>query len=403
MSDKDRHNPMPRLRERLHDLEHDGPGLGWESFSQYRRKRRLAVWWYAAAISLALIMVLALYSGFRKTASHQFPRSGKQPLQSEAGTSPRVVQKPQVKREAIRKPRLVPAAATTESDTAAIGRKTDVLPVEPDSPTAELLLPDLPLRPIAGWPVMAMPPRYQPVFLSIAQQPVNRNDSWQWHWGIGTGAGLFRPLTITTPAGSAFIHRDYAALRRKFEAGLYSQAFRLQTAAFKGDWMFSAGIGIQRQAVQANYDFVYSEAPVIDRDGRIVAYASSIPRRVAFASTHYIALAELPVSLAYRWKRTRDLQWYIRLGATQSFLGSIRGILPDPVLLDRQEMLSPVNYRSGSRSLQIALPVLLQTGKRSRFELSPEWRWHSGLRQAQGHYLSRFNQAGITCSYYVRF
>jgi hypothetical protein len=407
MKGKKQENPMPLLRDRLHGLESDAPGLGWDSFQQHRKKRRMVVWWHTGAVLLAVISIAALFNGYRKSDEKQAL------LNAEPVAAPKGNQKPNHVQHAWSSARANEAGIAGTKPEIPIRRAiTAGKPVTPDStilpglpvaPADTCLLSELPLRPIVRLPESAFQPQSGSRALLVKQLNPNQTDSWQWYWGLSLGAGFFRPVTQATGTGQAFIHRDYSAIRRKFEVGLFSHNLRLQTAAIKGDWMFTAGIGIHRQATQANYDFLYSEAPVIDGDGRIIAYAASNPQRIAFSSTHHLTTTELPVSVAWRWKKARDYNLYLRLSAAPSFLGSIKGTLPDPVLLDRREKFSPVNYRLSSQSFSLAMPLLLRTSTNGRLEFCPEWKWHSGLRQIQGHYLSRYNQTGITCSYYVHF
>lgn len=400
-------NPMPLLRDKLHGLESNASGLGWDSFQQYRKKRRTIVWWYAGAVMLALVTSAALFNGYRISDEKRAL------LNAEPAAAPLLNQKFNRQQDTWPSARANEAGLSGTNPKVSFSRASgEGQFLTPDSPVLHGLpvasgdtcvFTVLPFRPILRLPEFAFRPQSELQALLAERQSLRQADSWQWYWGLSLGAGLFKPVTQATGTGLAFIHRDYAAVRRKFEVGLFSQNLRLQTAAVRGSWMFTAGIGIHRQATQANYDFVYSEVPVIDGDGRIIAYAAGNPQHIAFSSTHYLTTTELPVSVSWRWKKARDYSLYLRLGTAPSFLGSVKGTLPDPVLLDRREKLSPVNYHASSQSFSLAMPLLLRTSSNGRLEFYPEWKWHTGLRQIQGHYLSRFNQTGITCSYYVRF
>lgn len=405
MKENEPNNPMPLLRERLHGLESDAPGLGWDAFMQHRKKRRYTLFWSLGFVLLALLSATALYIGYRKSAEKHQPVAKKHTIQTRQQLHPNQDSRQTVQASSGHMA-VIQSVKTQQPELSAgsfLAPDTHALPATPVRFHDPDTLPGLYFRPLRQLSEMLAQPQSRLPALAIAYHKLNQIDSWSWYWGLSMGAGIFKPVTQSTASGQAFVHRDYSALRRRFEAGLFSQNLRLQMAAMKGNWMFSAGIGVHRQAVQANYDFVYSEAPVIDRDGRIIAYAAAIPQRIAFNSTHYLTSTELPVSVAWRFRNARDYSLYLRLGAMPSFIGSIKGSLPDPVLLDRRENLSPVNYRISSQSFSLALPIMFQTGTNGRLELSPEWKWHSGLRQVHGHYLSRYNQSGITCSYYVRF
>jgi hypothetical protein len=408
MSNQHNKHPMPSLRERLFDLESDGPGLGWEAFQNHKKKRRLFIWWRCLAGLILLSCVFFFWNMFRPVASQTDIPEASRPkeLNGKAAGRPPVNASelplqtnsfiPDVpsfhRRSSLRMPGVIPTDTFGE------------LPVPQQIRDTSLLFPGLPSKWMVSLDEAELRPRPSQL-LSPHGLPGFQveNDSWQWYWGVNVGAALFRPVTRAAGDGNLYIHKDYTAIRRQFEVGLLNQSLRLQTAAVKGKWMFTGGIGLQRQAVQANYDFMYREVPVIDQDGRILAYAGANPQRISFASRHYTTVAEIPVSMARRWMLKRDATAYIRVSAAGVFLGSIRGILPDPVLLNRQDQLSPVNYQSRSFFVGMALPWLLKTGAVSRLEITPEWKWHSGLRQAQGHYLSRYNQAGLSCAYYIRF
>jgi hypothetical protein len=409
MSSQHNKHPMPRLRERLFDLESDGPGLGWEAFQHHKKKRRLFIWWRCLAGLILLSCGFFLWNLFRPVAIQTAaPDASRQTVSTGKAAGRPPVSAPELPAETDS---IIPdmpffhlrssfnmTGEMPPSDSFA------EMPAPQQFPDTSLLFPGLPSK----WMVSLHEAERQPrpsLLLSPHGLPgfQAENDSWQWYWGVNVGAALFRPVTRASGDGNLYIHKDYTAIRRQFEVGLLNQSLRLQTAAVKGKWMFTGGIGLQRQAVQASYDFEYREVPVIDQDGRILAYAGANPQRISFASRHYTTFAEIPVSMALRWMVKRDATAYMRVSASGVFLGSIRGILPDPVLLNRQEQLSPVNYQGRSLSVGISLPWLLKTGAGSRLEITPEWKWHSGLRQAQGHYLSRYNQAGLSCAYYIRF
>lgn len=397
------------LGSRLAGAEADAPGITWADFSRSRKKRTFVFWWWRVAVVAILFLGTVFYIKLPRSVNDRTQIGRKSNTASEIPSKDaegnavsKVPQKAgNSRKQAFSRPE-VPSYSEIREITGYMETETPETPVNIEYHDAEM--------DFYGLGISIVKLNYTQRKSALIPEPVLygfRDLKWKFkdglYWKLQAGASLNMPQFRVTDAGRAFIHKDYEGIRRNSEQGMTGYGVQAALAKVSGRWVFSAGLGYSLSEIRGQYDFMYSEKPVIDIDGRIVNYAMSAPVNIRFGSRQKITFAEIPVSVQYRFSEKNKFILAAQLAYIPQFLSSISGELPNSVLLDHRETMRNVNYKGMASVFEIGLPLYKGIDLKSKLSVMPFYRLHLGLDQVQSLYKTKLNNWGLNCSYLIAF
>lgn len=210
---------------------------------------------------------------------------------------------------------------------------------------------------------------------------------------------IFRVMDL----GKAFIHKDYENIRQSSERPIGGFDFRMSFGRIRGKAEFLIGFGYSNRTLQGQYDFIYSEKPLIDADGRIIGYDVNTPKRIQYTSRQSLTFVEVPLNFRYALKTNRKgHQMRLHLGFVPQFLKGIQGQLPNAQFLDFKETLSTENFRNTLLGGEIGLSYLLPLKTGMAIQVQPYYTYNSGFKQVNAYYKSSFQYFGLRAGLHIR-
>ena len=366
----DRHNRHidDLLFNKLADSTAEADGIDWNSFEARTRKKRLGFWLVGSMV--AIVILISGWFMFDFTGQQKQPKLLENHLQNQLNLSDTAQSASANESHNDSVPVTISLDMKTidtivESSRAnnqplprSIENKPSGDSLSPSLKSSELVhVAYLPMTDLfSSWPML------NPMALVV-------EDSFPWlrSFGLGNklpmksyfvrfevGPSFAKPSFQISSSGSRLMHRDYLKIRAKSEStsvgyhasGSYGKQF--------GNWTPHVGLGISQNAVFADYDYSYSDRPVLDLDGTILGYQEQTKKRVKYASQHSYAMLELPVGVGYTV--VTSSQWTLSLEGqfAPQMLFSAKGKLPDMVFLDQQEAM--VSSGRGEPLASIAAP-----------------------------------------------
>ncbi|MEZ4804434.1 MAG: hypothetical protein R2852_02825 [Bacteroidia bacterium] len=93
-----------------------------------------------------------------------------------------------------------------------------------------------------------------------------------------------KPSTVLNSIGNAYVHKDYMGIRRTSEKGRTGFGFRLELGRSYKKFDLGVGLGLHNMKILGEYNFKYSEKPLIDLEGKIIGYNSTNSETIRFTS-----------------------------------------------------------------------------------------------------------------------
>ncbi len=212
---------------------------------------------------------------------------------------------------------------------------------------------------------------------------------------IQIGPNFNNPNFKTTPLGAAFIHKNYTRILNQFETGRAGTSWQLSGGIQKNRWSGMAGIGMSQLKNTADFDYEYSEVPIIDINSKIIGYNQSAPTRMQFNANQHYTFLEIPLYAQYTLIQKPKTSYSLRTGMVNQLLYQLGGVMPNSVYLDRQEQMQNGNYKSYTFSWELGLPLEYKTSSNMSLSLTPYYRHNAGFKQLQSLYTSQFNNWGL--------
>jgi hypothetical protein len=219
------------------------------------------------------------------------------------------------------------------------------------------------------------------------------------YWEIQAGPSLNIPNFKVSAAGKSFIHKDYEGIRKLSETAESGYNLQLSVGRTMKRWSYGIGFGLSSFNIKGNYDFNYSEKPVIDVDGKIENYFQASSVNIQFSSRQKLSFIEVPVNIQYLFIDKEKFGAGVRLGYFNQFLSSIHGQLPNAVFLDERENMTTENFKIRTSSLQAGLQLHYKINAGSSLILMPEYRKGMGFSQIQSYYKTNYSYWGINLNY----
>jgi hypothetical protein len=406
------------LFDRLNDAAFDAEGIDWNAFAQKRKKRRLVIWFWMLGGLLLLMGCVFLWLGWPKT---NYPSKASQnPKQPEviANNSESIIKsdnvgvnnhkggdvksstkyhkplkaklqrtEPRFDYKASNNPQDVPEIIEEVAETYA--NRLEILQLFSKSTPSLLyaIYPKFDIRTVNNLTL-------KPIVL-----PITKNGLFV---DIQAGPSLNIPLFKVSKTGLPFIHKDYETIRKTSEQAVSGFNFQIAVGKEVRKWNYSVGLGINQSKFLGNYDFVYSEKPVINPDGSIQQYLNINPMRIQYTSQQKLSFIEVPLALQYRVLDSKYMSAGLRLGYNLQFLNAIKGQLPNALFLDQQERFSTENYKTQSGAFVISIPITYKINSKSSVILIPEYKRGLGFNQIQHFYKTNFNYWGLNLNYRIK-
>lgn len=398
------------LNSRLYNAETSADGISWNDFLNRKKKKRFTLWLKVAVVMVAVfifsVAVFLIESPRNEKVTQQSGGPVRKQANGDAGTKQNfdksgnnvTVRKPDFKKVMGLKNEWdyrnsnstkVDFPDQIEDENTRSFRYSLMVPskgirlhkIESDLNAGKIVKPE--------------------ILYSFSSNSRTWSNGLYWQFKAGTGINL--PRLTVSDLGKYFIHKNYKEIRQNSEKGIASFGLQVSLGKRIDKWMFSTGLGFSHFELRGNYNFTYSEKPIIDRDGRIVNYAQSVPELISFTSKQKISFVEIPVSVQYRIGKLKSKEISVSLSYVPQFLNNISGDLPNSTLLNERDQLRNVNFRSATSAIEFGIPMLFQTGNYSGIAIMPHFRYNFGLRQAQLHYSANYHNWGLVYSYLTRF
>lgn len=395
----------------------DADGIDWNAFNGKRKKRRIVFWLFSL---LSLVLVGGLYLMFNyegesklsKKSTTSSPVSSFEPNTSNVAKS----EDPETYANADKQ-----ISYENDKQSKVVKEKT-VWPENPaveekavhseEPPTKENITEKQEIRPISpeeinvySKPIPDLFTYTKPVYTAekisenLRPSPVFNIKKSKLYWEIQAGPSLNIPNFHVTPSGKPFVHKDYEYIRKTSESAVSGYNFQMAIGKSVNRWNYSMGFGFSSFYMMGNYDFSYSDKPVIDVDGKIKSYLQSSPASIRFTSKQSLSFIEIPLNIQYTVIDKPKFSAGLRLGYVNQFLTGINGQLPNAVFLDERENLTTENFKLRTSCLESGLQFLYKINKKSGLILMPEYRRGLGFNQVQTYYKTNFNYWGLNLCY----
>lgn len=399
----------------LTDFESDGNGIDWNSFEKKRKKKRAIAWYWLAASICALICISSylIFESNRdkkvKVTQENRKNTDNQPIVNNTKKESNFKEKSSLNSD----------YQNTNSQKTEI--KPEIYPIAEPTPVYKDIYddiyfdisnlnhnnsdrkPDVPIdiiKPIENGSLrLKSLTNFQYELTSLAKKPEKFKLNTTRYKGIielGYSSFMFSNSFKVSELGKAFIHKDYEKIRQMSERPDGGFDLGLRFGRIYGNFEFLFGINYSRRQLAANYDFNYSEKPLIDADGRIIGYDYNTPKNIRFESRQTFNFVETPLTVRYKLK-TFSNRHSLLLHATftPQFLKGISGQLPNPQFLDIRENLGTENYKNSMFGYEFGLLYGIPLGKSFRLNLQPYTTLNSGFKQVKSFYSDRFNLYGM--------
>ena len=400
----------------LNDASVDEPGIDWDAFSKKSKRKKILVWFYLSTGFVILTLLVYLISGmYLKTNPQQskeelalgqnelpLPKKTEKPAIAQ-GEPKTMNQRFKTKETAntYTAHRLMKRNNTFKVTDLTFQPTLDNTPVlhdiEPDL-TFDILPVNLQGKMINDFQFQALP--VEQFQLAVLKPVVLKNKiQGGLYWEIQAGPSLNIPNFKVTNSGKQFIHKQYEGIRKHSESAESGYTLQLGFGKSIKRLCIGVGVGYSYFTLRGDYNYNYSEKPVIDVDGSINGYLPAVATNISFSTKQKLSFIEVPLNLQYTLMQLPKLNLDLRLGYVNQFLTNIEGQLPNPVFLDEREAMSSENYKTRTSSLQTGLQLSYKLDKKTSIILMPEYRYGIGFKQIQSLYKTNFSFWGLNLTY----
>ncbi|MCB9251001.1 MAG: hypothetical protein H6605_00905 [Flavobacteriales bacterium] len=396
------------LLKHLQNAEIDADGIGWDSFAQKNQKRRFFFWRsiLGSVLTLLLVTGVAVFLSFEGKEDGKIRISGSNSFK---GIKNENTEKSKDKNPVKETPVIVKSDLIQNEPNTMVSKKIKVglheRILESKKTEANQKFENFTL---GSYPLVSLHTYLKPVYSAelipvkeLGAKPVRKPEIKRSYDQIEFSAAtsLNIPKLSLSEIGRSYIHKDYAGIRNASERAVAGYNLSAGWLHSIGNFKIGIGLGYLNYQIKGDYNFTYTEKPVLDTDGKIKSYLVSNPDNVKFNSTQKLSFFEIPVSIEYNIASISRSAFGIRFGYVNQFLNKIEGILPNPVFLDRTDQLSTENFKTASGSLSVALLFEHKLKNNSSIVVLPEFRRNLGLTQIESLYKTNFNYFGLNLKY----
>ncbi len=413
---EDKHNDIDQLLfSQLSDASMDETGIDWNAFNKKRRRKRIVFWLFSFFGLGALVGLSLLLNDFTDNEKNSKPGYTVLSNPSKASIAATITDTAAVPPSSIATSNEAPEGYAGKSKTKQIAE-----PI-PSSKIKEIKTVYLQTDSVKGGneeknssgdAINMASKKLVTVFTFIkplytaekAPQntllyPVFPVKNLKLYWEIQAGPSLNIPNFKVSEAGKSFIHKDYGGIRKLSETAESGYNLQLSLGRTVKRWSYGIGFGVSNFNIKGNYNFNYSEKPVIDVDGKIENYFQSSSVNIQFTSKQKLSFIEVPVNIQYLFIDREKFGAGVRFSYFNQFLSSIHGQLPNAVFLDERENMTTENFKIRTSSLQAGLQLHYKINAGSSLILMPEYRKGMGFSQIQSYYKTNYSYWGINLNY----
>src|SRR5690606_10185078 len=197
--------------------------------------------------------------------------------------------------------------------------------------------------------------------------------------------------------GKSFVHRDYGKIRQSAETVKSGWNFGLLLGLSKKRTEMSIGIAISNLNMNGQYQFTYSDRPVIDLDGSIAGYNAGTPIPIQFTSILTYRFIEIPFEFNYYPVMSKSGRNALGIHSAfhPIFLNKIKGEMPDSRFMDQRENLNPSNFKSSSLAGELGLSIRSKRTESLSLKIDMYYRVQTPFKQALDYYQMNMNRWGI--------
>lgn len=329
--------------------------LSWDGFTTYqngKKRKRLFLWWFTGAAIAIMGIGLLVPRSVDTNVDGATPKS-------EQNT---IIQNPDIKHDD-----LAESKDFMQNDTSApSASKEPIAPPTEGKQTAKVVsqvseiveidwsidVPEIVAKPFYGFAIPAFP-RANPsrIVLMAPEKDDKQSKENTWTSEISAGVAFANPTLKPKTSGSAFLHKDYLDIRNQFENKRFGYSIDLRRKRSFGKWSMSLGIGLTSLSTSANYDFQYSDRPILDLDGRVLGYTKQSELSIKWANNHNYLFVNLPLQVQRQIFNQNNQRLALYLMGEPTILSSANGSTPDAQFLDQKDALDLANYRLTGVSL----------------------------------------------------
>lgn len=417
------------LQQALSQASADAPGIDWNGFENHRnRKKKRRIFYIVLASILPLFLILIGWCYLGQSESSTVDSMAKNNTENKPVKNPRannksvnphneqqtnVLKTLKTTAENNNRKYSVPAPLFNQAETNATNTSGEkpignaAIDLRPQNPSQEIPVDEMHENPepkisFVKWQGLkplwsALPAWLQNAVIEREPRELkptisNENRSFVQ---FQIGPNINNPSFKTTPLGAAFIHKNYTRILNQFETGRGGYSWQLNGGIQKNRWSGMAGIGMSQLKNAADFDYEYSEVPIIDINSKIIGYNQSAPQRMQFNANQHYTFLEIPLYAQYTFIQKPKTSYSLRTGMVNQLLYQLGGVLPNSVYLDRQEQMQNGNYKSYTFSWELGLPFEYKTSSNMSLSLTPYYRHNAGFKQLQSLYTSQFNNWGL--------
>lgn len=388
------------LFQKLANSTADADGIDWNAFESKQKKKRVGFWFTTAAI-LAIVSVGSwfVYHSVNQTdpvkeLTHEvdLPSETQQTLPIHVDT-PKESQEllPQFE-EITTQPTQPITGANKQKTKSKVSQTNHVVFV--DTTPFQLVEIDA----LSNVSFLVNWPKLRP--LTCVEV-----DSFDWirNFGIGNevhnkesfvrfgiGPSFVNPSFQITSKGAGLMHQDYLNIRGVSENATIGYSINASIGKQLGRWSPHVGLAFSQSAIFANYDYMYSDRPVLDLDGRILGYQSQTEKRIQYQNTHSYAMVEMPIGAGINLVTKPNWSLIFDNTFSPQMLLSAKGNLPDMVFLDKKEDLVASNFNLNSASYSAGI-IFTRKMQNLTLYVEPQFSHNFGLRQVNDLYQTQFN------------
>ncbi len=194
------------------------------------------------------------------------------------------------------------------------------------------------------------------------------------------------PQFLIKSAGKLKIHKDYSEIRNGGESGAIGIGLNASIGKSFGRFYPHLGMGYNRTNVEANYNFLYSEYPIVELDGSILGYRSANTKSIAFKSRHFFDFVAIPLGLDIKLMSLGRTDIFVNQEFTPQFLLRVNGNTPNPVFLDEVVSLSNTTFLNSSLNYNVGVKIVTSINQKASWFISPMYSKSFGIQQSTGLY-----------------
>ncbi len=395
------------ISETLTGASVDASGIGWDSFQQ-KKNKRLAIFW--AKIAGVIVIVgtsLMILKSSINTANETIiehsesisiikdtlndaeldqsnnlskfePSTSENPKKKTQQTNPSKISLKEYKHQT--------KTATEKSESViSTGRSIQVLNITPK----KLKAFDY------GFPLHNSLEPYTNEAFSLLDTIIKESDTKRSFVKLGLSSSFSSPSLTLGKQGEVLVHKDYSSIRNSSENGAVGYQFNVVGGLTFNRVSPFVGIGFAKNVASANYNFEYSEKPVLDLDGTIIGYQNESPTTVQYSSKHQYALINLPLGIEFKLIDKNGLNVSLVSLLNTQIVTKSAGTTPNPLFLNEQNRLSLNQFKLNTYSYGIGLNLTKKLNNYSWY-FEPTYNFGSAIHQVNNLYSTSFNSLVVT-------